>query len=508
MADEGDPPAHPAVALDPSGKRLQLDAEKAKYAEAIAKAQQGVAEAKAASLKSVLPTVVDAPKGEVTLGEKAGAFGPWRAHQIVDALAKQIATQVKKTLAEQEARVLVVDDRSLVQSDWTARHVRHTLERLARRIDALHTQVLEGTDALADGIRVSAADEVEPAPTGPRKARSDAPPPAAEEATPGVAPVGVPGALGAAIDMLGLLRTDYTLTASAVTPGPAELVTLTAGHLAAAGLTVEADAFSTVRASPSTRQLTSLLDARDDTVKDLAELQSSLAPVEAELAGIATRAAIVEEEWAKAVTDETGKLKSGALRQAADDLARLARRREKAAGPARTLVTYAQQVVADVDAAVITLLQAPEGGEAPLFTAARRERLEARDDAQDIVTHVLYITLDAVAADAVTRRSILGTSGLLRFLAAGNASWLLLESATGTIDSGGQQSLADVMTFSLEDGTATYSDTPELQRATEALKDSHSALESNAKLLVVVLAVVLVIFGLLSILAVIRVILA
>ena len=97
MASNGKTSADQAVGLDADGKQLQLDAEKAKYLEAIATSQQGVAEAKAASLKSVLPTVTDAPKGEATLGDKAGGYGPWRAHGNIDEVARQIATAVKKS---------------------------------------------------------------------------------------------------------------------------------------------------------------------------------------------------------------------------------------------------------------------------------------------------------------------------------------------------------------------------------------------------------------------------
>ena len=60
------------------------------------------------------------------------------------------------------------------------------------------------------------------------------------------------------------------------------------------------------------------------------------------------------------------------------------------------------------------------------------------------------------AADAVTRRSILGTSGRIRFLSSGNASWLLMNPADGAIAGGGQANLADVMSFGLDTGKAEF----------------------------------------------------
>lgn len=517
MASNGKTAADPAVALDADGKQLQLDAEKAKYLEAIAKSQQGVAEAKAASLKSVLPTVTGAPQGEVTLGDKAGGFGPWRAHETIDAVARQIATAVQETLEKRQApapRVLVVNDRSLLEGDWTARHVRDTLDRLGRRVGVLQAQLTSGKGALDQGIRKYTGAEAgagegdafeHEAGAHDGQVGSESLAAQAGPAT-GAAPAGVPGAFGAAVDLLGLIRTDYTLTASTVTPGPAELVTLTSAHLAAAGFAVEADVFATMRASPSMTRFQALLDARDDAVRAIFDVAQALAPVEAELAAIAARVAIIEPEWAKAAADAKDAAAVQALRQASDALAEQARRREQAAGPARTLVTYAQQVVADVDAAVTALLQAPEGGQAPLFTAARRERLERRGDGQDIITHALYVSLDAVAADTVTRRSILGASGILRFLTATNASWILLDTATGTVAGGSQESHADIMTFSLETGAAAYGGPPQKLDGTKVIKDPMGTLEGPAKLLVVVLAIVLAVLGVLSVLAVIRVV--
>ena len=368
-------------------------------------------------------------------------------------------------------RVLVVDDRPLLEGDWTARHVRDTLDRLNRRIGALREQLTADQETLGQGIRdyaeseatvgqaadgEAAEGEVAAVDTQFRGGSAAAPAGTATGAIPAV----VPGAFGAAVDLLGLIRTDYTLTVSTVTPGPAELVTLTAAHLAAAEVRVEADVFSTMRASPSMEKLRTLLDARDDVVEAIFGLARTLAPVEAELAAIAGRVAIVEPEWAKAVADAKEGSVVQALQRATDALAQQARRREQVAGPARALVAYAQQVVADIDAAVTALLQAPGGGQAPLFTAARRERLENQGGVQDIITHVLYVNLDAVAADTVTRRSILGASSILRFLTATNASWILLDTATGTIAGGSQESRADIMTFSLETGKATYGSPP------------------------------------------------
>src|SRR5262245_59531106 len=125
LADDTTTPAGGKAELDAEGKQLQLQAEKAGYIEAIAKSQQAAAQAKTPSLSSLIPTAADVPKGDVTVGEKAGALGTWRAHRIVEEVANKIAREAKPKLlgntGSYTPRVLVVDDRSLLEGDWTAR---------------------------------------------------------------------------------------------------------------------------------------------------------------------------------------------------------------------------------------------------------------------------------------------------------------------------------------------------------------------------------------------------
>ena len=86
MADDGKAAAEPKVELDEEGKQLQLAAEKAKYRSAIATSRQ----AAMPSVTSLLPTVADAPKGEVTLvvgGARASGVGADAAEAAVAELA-------------------------------------------------------------------------------------------------------------------------------------------------------------------------------------------------------------------------------------------------------------------------------------------------------------------------------------------------------------------------------------------------------------------------------------
>ena len=214
--------------------------------------------------------------------------------------------------------------------------------------------------------------------------------------------------------------------------------------------------------------------------------------------------AVVEKEWTAAAADAGSQAKAAALRTRADLLAARARQRDQAAAPVRTLVTFAGQVVTDVDAAVTALLKAPEGGESPQFPAARRERLQG-GIADGTFTHVLYVSLDALGADSVTRRSILGSSGVVRFMSAGNASWLLLGTEKGIVVGGRQKNVADIMTLGLETGKAQFAKELKLTTSSDNITDPLIGLEKWAKGLVAVLAVALLIVGALSIVAVVRI---
>lgn len=190
----------PAVELDAKGKKLQLDAEKAKYREIIAKANQG-------ALRALIPEVEGAPSGEVKLGEKAGALGPWLAHESIAKAAETIAhdvgatlfpksspqrqaddpdratdgtriaptvthasetaMQASETATESKPRVLVVDDRALLGGNVTARLVGDRLASLTERLEPL-------PDTL-DGARTSldAAVEAYRRSPGPRFADAE-----------------------------------------------------------------------------------------------------------------------------------------------------------------------------------------------------------------------------------------------------------------------------------------------------------------------------------------------
>ena len=236
MADDGTA-SQPSVDLDEEGKRLQLEAEKAKYREAIAKAALGAAEAKASTVQTTVPDVADAPKGEVALGEAAGALGPWLTHRAIHEAATLIADKVRPALGE-HSRVLVLEDRGLLLSDWTRFHAEASLDEAAARLAPLETLAGDASTRLEEAIRTYEDEEAGGTRRGLRRVDKEEPARAVPEE--GEEPVGAElsgetlgaGALAAASDLLGLLRIDFALTASAATTSSWELAALTAAHLA------------------------------------------------------------------------------------------------------------------------------------------------------------------------------------------------------------------------------------------------------------------------------------
>ena len=123
---------------------------------------------------------------------------------------------------------------------------------------------------------------------------------------------------------------------------------------------------------------------------------------------------------------------------------------------------------------------------------------------------MLYVRLDSLAADLATRRSVLGTSGVVRFLTGGNASWLLLKAADSKIIAGGQQRLADRMTLGLTTGDIRLEDDGGVPKGLESImegkdiRDPLTWLEWPARAFVAALALALAVVGVASIVAVIR----
>jgi hypothetical protein len=447
-----------AVELDAEGRALQLEAEKAKLREAIATSDKAVADAKASVIASAVPDLSGAPTGTVTVGEKAGAFAAWLAHRALADAAGEIASRVQGELTGPAARVLVVEERYLAAGDWTFTQTDQRITRLQQRLTPLLGDIAHAAMDLSVAVAAWTKDEAVAAP-GQRHAELqaeevkavDAPTGEADEVAATATAASPAGAFSAAVDLMGLLRTDYTLTSATVTANPAELATLTAGALArlGAGVAVELDGDVLVRESPLLGRFAGLLTTRDEIARPLAALDGLVAAVAADLTARTAQLATMGAAWTE--TAKAGAVAVSGLSQDIEQRLQRIARRERARGPAQATADAVRQVLADVDAAAAAMVQAPAGGPAELLMAATRERLGVAA-AKKGITHVLYVHADELGADVVTRRSLLGTSGRLGFLGGATTSWLLLETESGTLTSGGASHPARWMIYDLATG--------------------------------------------------------
>lgn len=406
------------------------------------------------------PGVDDGPTGTITLGEQAGALGPWLAHDVLATAAEQIATHAGAAVGA--GRVLVTDDAGLLRSDVLSHQVHAVLHHHVASLDVAAT--LESATAAAQvtgpggagaGIQMAgpppAEDEGEDEDEGEGEDEAAAEGEAGGEAAPAAATP-----LAVALDLVRLTAVDHTLAAVEVTGSTAVLARLTAGELAAGPASVVLDGFGPVDpAGPTTAALaevqTRLRAARDG----VDQLVGATGALTAEVAGLTVAVTTAQADWAAAVAD--AEAPPGAVPTLRAELDRLLVRlaaRRAALAPARAVV---EQVTARISAAqddLAALLTVDASGTSPLLRACSRERLHVDPGQGDDrrLTHVLHTGLSHLGADALTRRSVLGSSGRIGFLGAASTDWTLLDATTGLVAGGGAQQCAGSLTYDLESG--------------------------------------------------------
>ncbi len=460
---------------DPELERLKL--EKAKQA-----VRQEIAASQASALGGLAPGIDDAPKGAVTLGEKAGSLGPWLAHRVLAEAGAEIAASVGGLGLLAHSVVLVTDDADLLVSDVLSRQVLGsmaarttelgevrplissafaTLEADIARYSAKETAPAQGADAsvkliLEDLIANPAVVEAIAKAAGDAEA-------AKGKAAAGAAAAQDCGPIGAAVDLVRLLATDFTVTSAAVSVRSATLAVVTAGalaktlaepaesnhHVVLDGLTVAA------KDSPTLDLYGKLTSAASVTSLEIQKLQSKAAAVAAEAAEYQGSVHKLQTAWTAAATSKDA-APGGAdkVKAALDELTLRVTRRTSAATAAQTAAESAMAVVSAAHADLTALTTPDAKGVMPLVRTCSREGMHQNPAT---VTHVLHLEATNAGADVVTRRSVLGSSGRVTYLAGTNAAWALAEVATGHLRAGGATYPARQMTHDLTSGRSTES---------------------------------------------------
>lgn len=499
----------PPVQLDAEGRQLEREAAKARFRAEIAKSRKeaaGASEAPGPSFADAgIPSIADAPKGATTIGDGAGSFGSWLIHESLDAAAGALAEAVTgkpdgttpPALGGGDG-VLVVEDRAIRGFDVALAQARATLATATTRLLPLTAQVATAHDRLnIEWANYGVWPPEPPAPDqgGLRRAVGDAVP--AEEAEPEPEAKAVAGGgegpLGAALGLLGLLRTDYTLAATTATTTSAELAILVAASLAAKGVTVQSDSLTTLPATPAAGSLLAELQSVQDTIAALtqkvAELEVALAPMDSAITAIAAAEGTADQAWRDAATSETSSQTAPAeLLKQLEEIRRELYPRRATVAHAKAVADAVTQILAEVETGLAGALSATPvpGGEPVLLTALRGEQLRA-------MTHVLYVHVDDAGGDVVTRQSLLGTSGRLGFLGAASTTWLLIETSTGNIKAGGSARRLRAMGYDIP--TAKASTTADPLSDDKLGADPLTALEGWAKGFVLVLIAFLVVVG-------------
>lgn len=506
MADDTSAGMPPQVELDDEARRLALEAAKAGYRKEIVTAQAGM-------LAAAVPTIEGAPTGKTTLADKAGTYGPWLAHQALDATAASIAAAAARTLGDDASGVLVVERRDLLSADTSYQQVRTGLQTLNTQLDRLKSSleaehgklrppitlpqnVLDLLESVAEGrdVQEPPHEPKEPQKRAPAKGLEEVDEEAPSRAAPVETPVdiaGLPGlgALPAALGLLQLVSTDYDLAPASVSATSAELATLVAAHLPR-DLNVFVDDFLTVNEKSQTLVLwQAVANARDQVASEIRDLSSAVAGVEAQVDVQAKRVTLIGDAWRSAATMEKDKSVEGRLELLSSQLAAETQRLtalQPAVVRAKSLVADAVAQLTAADAVLVGLAKPSDLGTSPLRTALAQERLHG----DGAITHVLYVELNHTGADSQTRRLVLGESGRLGFMGSGNASWLLLSAAEARIVGGGHVAKANRMTYDLATGQASTTEAP--MTLTHLPDDPALGYEKWAKSLIVVVALFLI----------------
>ncbi|HEX8510060.1 MAG TPA: hypothetical protein VF635_11285 [Propionibacteriaceae bacterium] len=205
---------------------------------AAAQARAKVVAVGTAALGSLAPGVTDAPRGEVTLGAKAGSLAPWLTQQVLAAGAAQIAESVRalQPATASSWRVLITADVNLLNTDVRGQLIQNALTRRTAQLAPFAEAVSAAVGQLGSGLSTSTAQredfprrlELAMAAPVPAEGQDDEP----EEARAGNKEETAAGEpVEAAVQLVRLVATDYTVTAAEVSADASLLALLTAGAL-------------------------------------------------------------------------------------------------------------------------------------------------------------------------------------------------------------------------------------------------------------------------------------
>jgi hypothetical protein len=342
------------------------------------------------------PTTVTAPEGKVSVEDKDGMVGRMVAYRLLDKAAEEMHDAIVSTAEHGvEKRILLVESRDLIGSDWPHRVVDSQLgseaAALAAALAGLPSPAPPGPPVQAD-VEAPEGDDV--AGGGPQGLVF--PPVAAAQA--GIA------AVTTAASLVGMFRTDYAISGGEVKIGNTPLLAATAEYLRDRGCAVIVDGFD-------------LLDGA--LVDRFWEARALRIELEQQVMGLRTGygAADLGDATVPAGSEE-----------------------------ARARLAEAEVAIKVFDEFTKAVTVAPATGGPPLLvTAAQRERLHLPPGDSRAISHVLYVAIEGGGQAAITKRKLFGRSGRMNYLGGAQVSYLLYDVAKrDTVAAGSEQLMGSV----------------------------------------------------------------
>ncbi len=384
-------------------EREKLEAETAKLGseggKVSAETKKAGAEADKATRDAAIPappTIAGGVEGKTTDEDKDGMLGRMVAYRLLGDAAAEIANAIPDPVDPgHKSRVLLVEDRSLIESDWPYRVVSTQLGSEKTAVEAALGRV--------KGLPAPAAAPV-PGATGVNKTTI----------APLVAVAAGAAVLSTATSLIGLFRTDYTISGGEAKIGVTPLLAATAKALHAKGCKVVVDGFE-------------LLEG--DLVESFWGARESRLELEAEIAAKRTQygAAELPSGTPVAVGTEAG----------------------------RATLAAAEVTIKAFDDFTKAMTTAAGQGSPPLLvSAARRERLHLPATDRRAVSHVVYAAVEGGGQEAIAKHGGFGSNKRASFLGGAQVSYLLHDVAQNATIAAGSRQLVGQIEFDLSETRA------------------------------------------------------
>ena len=422
------------VPLDDDAKRLKLDQVKAE-------ARQAIAEAQKATVAALLPSSDVKPlEGKVDVGAGVGLVAQLIGYQLLDEASARIAKAIARC-GVKGADILVVEDRLLAGTDWPFEGIQHELAALAPALDQMLTDLSLTEVQVARSVPIVPGLRTELVPLVPLVPAALA-----------VSPV-----IGAAASLIGMFKTDYSITSREVKIGTTPLVAAVANRLVEQKHNVSLDQFSLIAESRIFADFWSVHNKRDQVEQESIRLKyGSVLPADRRIEDLRAQIKGAWTELYKALSGETtGKHQIANLRGELTNQKAELGQIEGDSALARAKVAAADALIARFDAFATAATTTTSTGNPPLLSAALRELLHrSGDDSKTWLTHVLFVGIEGSAGETITRTSRFGRSGQVGYMGGAQVSYLLLEVKRNRLVAAGTDSLLGHLQYDLKHQTA------------------------------------------------------